>query len=118
MPSVTGDDDRSALGGLEILDFSRVLAGPFATMMLGDLGANVTKVERPGLGDETRAWGPPHDEHGDATYFQAVNRNKHSLTLDLSAPADLARARELACRADVLVENFRPDVMDKLGLGY
>jgi crotonobetainyl-CoA:carnitine CoA-transferase CaiB-like acyl-CoA transferase len=118
MPTVTGGDDSGALDGLEILDFSRVLAGPFATMMLADLGANVTKVERPGVGDETRAWGPPHDEHGDATYFQAVNRNKHSLTLDLSAPSDLARARELARGADVLVENFRPDVMDKLELGY
>ncbi len=118
MPTVNGGDDSGALGGLEILDFSRVLAGPLATMILGDLGASVTKVERPGLGDETRAWGPPHDEHGDATYFQAVNRNKRSLTLDLSAPTDLARARELARGSDVLVENFRPDVMDKLGLGY
>ncbi|MGI9184195.1 MAG: CaiB/BaiF CoA transferase family protein [Solirubrobacteraceae bacterium] len=118
MPIVNGDHDSGALDGLEILDFSRVLAGPFATMMLADLGANVTKVERPGIGDETRAWGPPHDEHGDATYFSAVNRNKHSLTLDLSAPADLARVRALAGAADVLVENFRPDVMDKLGLGY
>jgi crotonobetainyl-CoA:carnitine CoA-transferase CaiB-like acyl-CoA transferase len=118
MPTVNVGDDSGALGGLEILDFSRVLAGPFATMMLADLGANVTKVERPGVGDETRAWGPPHDEHGDATYFQAVNRNKHSVTLDLSAPAHVTRARELARGADVLVENFRPAVMDKLGLGY
>ncbi len=118
MLTVNGSHDSGALHGLEILDFSRVLAGPFATMMLADLGANVTKVERPGVGDETRAWGPPHDDHGDATYFQAVNRNKHSLTLDLSAPADIARVRALAGGADVLVENFRPDVMDKLRLGY
>lgn len=108
----------SSLGGIEVLDFSRVLAGPFATMTLADLGAAVTKVERPGSGDETRSWGPPHDERGDATYFQAVNRNKRSLVLDLHDPADLAAARELACGADVLVENFRPGLMDGLGLGY
>src|SRR3984885_6843249 len=108
----------SALGDVRILDFSRVLAGPFATMLLGDLGAEVIKVERPGIGDETRSWGPPNDEHGDATYFQAVNRNKRSVALDLSTDAGRARARELAAGADVVVENFRPDVMDKLGLGY
>jgi crotonobetainyl-CoA:carnitine CoA-transferase CaiB-like acyl-CoA transferase len=108
----------SALGDVRILDFSRVLAGPFATMMLADLGADVTKVERPGTGDETRSWGPPNDEHGNATYFQAVNRNKHSVALDLASDAGRARAHELAANADVIVENFRPDVMDKLGLGY
>jgi crotonobetainyl-CoA:carnitine CoA-transferase CaiB-like acyl-CoA transferase len=108
----------SALGQLRILDFSRVLAGPFATMMLADLGAEVTKVERPGGGDETRAWGPPLDSRGEATYFQAVNRNKRSLVLDLRDPGDLAEARRLALEADVLVENFRPGVMDGLGLGY
>jgi crotonobetainyl-CoA:carnitine CoA-transferase CaiB-like acyl-CoA transferase len=101
----------SALQQLRVLDFSRVLAGPFATMMLGDLGAEVTKVERPGGGDETRSWGPPFDERGEATYFQAVNRNKSSLRLDLADPGDLAEARRLALEADVLVENFRPDVM-------
>jgi crotonobetainyl-CoA:carnitine CoA-transferase CaiB-like acyl-CoA transferase len=108
----------SALGGLRILDFSRVLAGPFATMMLGDLGAEVIKVERPGAGDETRSWGPPHDAHGRPTYFQSVNRNKFSVTIDLASEAGCARALELAADADVLVENFRPDVMDALGLGY
>ena len=108
----------SALGGVRILDFSRVLAGPFATMMLGDLGAEVIKVERPGIGDETRSWGPPHDAHGQATYFQSVNRNKSSVTLDLATDAGRARAHELAAGADVLVENFRPGVMDGLGLGY
>jgi crotonobetainyl-CoA:carnitine CoA-transferase CaiB-like acyl-CoA transferase len=118
MPTVNGGQTTGALDGLSILDFSRVLAGPFATMMLADLGATVTKVERPGIGDETRTWGPPHDEHGDATYFQAVNRNKQSVVLDLAAPGDFARARELAGDADVIVENFRPEVMDKLGLGY
>jgi crotonobetainyl-CoA:carnitine CoA-transferase CaiB-like acyl-CoA transferase len=83
------DSDRAPgpppLGDLKILDFSRVLAGPFATMMLADLGADVLKVERPGVGDETRSWGPPHDDHGQATYFQAVNRNKRSVAIDLSA---------------------------------
>jgi crotonobetainyl-CoA:carnitine CoA-transferase CaiB-like acyl-CoA transferase len=110
--------DIPPLGPLRILDFSRILAGPFATMLLADLGADVIKVERPGTGDETRSWGPPFDAQGRATYFQSVNRNKHTVVLDLTAPADLARARELARGADVVVENFRPDVMDKLGLGY
>ncbi|MGZ4274830.1 MAG: CaiB/BaiF CoA transferase family protein [Solirubrobacteraceae bacterium] len=110
--------DIPPLGELRILDFSRILAGPFATMMLADLGAAVIKVERPGAGDETRSWGPPFDAQGRATYFQSVNRNKHSVALDLTDARDLARARELAGAADVIVENFRPDVMDKLGLGY
>jgi crotonobetainyl-CoA:carnitine CoA-transferase CaiB-like acyl-CoA transferase len=107
-----------ALGDLRILDFSRVLAGPFATMMLADLGATVTKVERPGAGDETRSWGPPYDARGEATYFQAVNRNKRSVILDLSDETDRRRALELARHSDVVVENFRPGVMDRLGLGY
>ena len=108
----------SALGDLKVLDFSRVLAGPFATMVLADLGAEVVKVERPDGGDDTRAWGPPYDDRGGATYFAAVNRNKDSITLDLSDPADLARARRLALASDVVVENFRPGVMDRLGLGW
>jgi crotonobetainyl-CoA:carnitine CoA-transferase CaiB-like acyl-CoA transferase len=115
---MTSAPTPSALGDLRILDFSRVLAGPFATMMLADLGAEVIKIERPGIGDETRSWGPPNDEHGDATYFQAVNRNKRSVALDLSTDAGRTQARELAAGVDVVVENFRPDVMDKLGLGY
>ncbi len=108
----------SALGRLRILDFSRVLAGPLATMTLADLGAEVTKVERPGSGDDTRSWGPPHDAAGEATYFQAVNRNKRSVALDLRGPEDLAEARRLALAADVVVENFRPGLMAELGLGY
>src|SRR5437763_1277485 len=107
-----------ALVGLQILDFSRVLAGPLATMVLADLGAQVTKVERPGIGDETRSWGPPYDDRGESTYFQSVNRNKASMALDLAHPHDLERARGLAQEADVVVENFRPGVMDRLGLGY
>ena len=107
----------SALGGLKVLDFSRVLAGPLATMVLGDLGAEVTKVERP-AGDDTRQWGPPYDEAGDATYFQSVNRNKDTLVLDLTDADDLARARVLAGEADVVVENFRPGVTARFGLDY
>jgi crotonobetainyl-CoA:carnitine CoA-transferase CaiB-like acyl-CoA transferase len=108
----------AALGQLRIADFSRILAGPLATMLLGDLGADVSKVERPGSGDDTRSWGPPYDPTGEATYFQAVNRNKTSVALDLDNPGDLARARELAIGADVVVENFRPGVMARHGLGY
>jgi len=104
----------SALDNLHVADFSRVLAGPFATMMLADLGATVTKIERPGTGDDTRSWGPPFGEDGEATYFQSVNRNKSSVVLDLNDP----RARELALAADVVVENFRPGLMTGLGLGY
>jgi crotonobetainyl-CoA:carnitine CoA-transferase CaiB-like acyl-CoA transferase len=106
------------LDELRVLDFSRVLAGPFATMMMADLGATVIKVERPGIGDDTRSWGPPYDERGMATYFQSVNRNKTSVVLDLQDPRDRERAAQLATQADVLVENFRPGVMDRLGLGY
>jgi crotonobetainyl-CoA:carnitine CoA-transferase CaiB-like acyl-CoA transferase len=118
MQTMTSRPDQDALGELRILDFSRVLAGPFATMMLADLGATVIKVERPGVGDETRTWGPPYDARGEATYFQSVNRNKDSVVLDLSTEEGLRRARELAADADVVVENFRPGVMDRLGLGY
>jgi crotonobetainyl-CoA:carnitine CoA-transferase CaiB-like acyl-CoA transferase len=108
----------SALDNLRVVDFSRVLAGPFATMMLGDLGADVTKIERRGSGDDTRAWGPPWDETGESTYFQAVNRNKTSIALDFGNAEDLETARQLAVKADVLVENFRPGVMDRFGLDY
>ena len=94
-----------------------MLAGPLATMTLADLGARVVKVERPEAGDDTRSWGPPFSATG-STYFESVNRNKESVCLDLSDPEDLAAARELAVRADVLVENFKPGGMAKLGLGY
>ncbi len=106
-----------ALEGLLVADFSRVLAGPLVSMTLADFGADVVKVEPPG-GDETRAWSPPVDSQGRATFFLAVNRNKRSVELNLKDPEDLALARELARRADVLVENFRPGTMDRLGLGY
>jgi crotonobetainyl-CoA:carnitine CoA-transferase CaiB-like acyl-CoA transferase len=108
---------EGALDGLLVADFSRVLAGPLCTQTLGDLGADVVKVERPGEGDDTRTWGPPFAEQG-ATYFLGLNRNKRSLALDLADPGDAALARRLADRADVLVESFRPGTIDRLGLGY
>jgi len=115
------DHSRAAtsrpLDGILVADFSRVLAGPLATVTLADLGARVIKVERPGSGDDTRGWGPPFSATG-ATYFESVNRNKESLCLDLADDADLAVARALALKADVLVENFKPGGMDRLGLGY
>ena len=89
----------SALGRLRILDFSRVLAGPLATMILADLGAEVTKVERPGGGDDTRSWGPPTTPRGEATYFQAVNRNKRSVALDLGDPGGPGRGAAARARA-------------------
>jgi crotonobetainyl-CoA:carnitine CoA-transferase CaiB-like acyl-CoA transferase len=106
-----------ALDGLLVADFSRVLAGPLCTQTLGDLGADVVKVERPGAGDDTRSWGPPFVEQG-STYYLGLNRNKRSVTLDLGDPEDNALARRLADRADVLVESFRPGTIDRLGLGY
>lgn len=106
------------LNDLVVLDFSRVLAGPLATMLLADHGATVIKVERPGAGDDTRSWGPPYAEDGTATYFLSVNRNKRSVAIDLSTPEGREQALQLADRADVVVENFRPGVMDRLGLGY
>jgi CoA:oxalate CoA-transferase len=104
------------LAGLLVADFSRVLAGPFAAMMLADLGARVVKVERPGTGDDSRTYGPFVD--GRSLYFARVNRGKESIALDLKDAADLDVARRLVARADVLVENYRPGVMARLGLGW
>src|SRR3954465_3196907 len=103
------------LDGLLVADFSRVLAGPLASMLLGDLGADVVKVERPDGGDDTRAWGPPWRD-GEATYSLGLNRNKRSIALDLGDEADRALARRLGERADVLLESFRPGLMAKWGL--
>jgi crotonobetainyl-CoA:carnitine CoA-transferase CaiB-like acyl-CoA transferase len=103
------------LSGLIVADFSRVLAGPFAAMTLGDLGADVIKVERPGAGDDTRAWGPPWRD-GDSTYYLGLNRNKRSVALDLTDPEDRELARRLAMRADVIIESFRPGLMASWGL--
>lgn len=109
---------EGALAGIVVADFGRVLAAPYATMMLADLGAQVIKIERPGIGDETRGWQPPVTADGRSTYFEAINRNKTSRALDLKDPADLAAARELAQHADVVVENFLPGTMHRLGLSY
>jgi formyl-CoA transferase len=108
---------------VRVVDLTRALAGPYATMMLADAGADVLKVERPGTGDDSRGWGPPFvtppDDPGarESTYFLSVNRGKRSVELDLKDAADLGRLRDLIAGADVLVENFRPGVMESLGLG-
>jgi crotonobetainyl-CoA:carnitine CoA-transferase CaiB-like acyl-CoA transferase len=104
------------LAGIRVVDLTRVLAGPFCSMMLGDMGAEVIKVEEPGRGDDTRSW-PPF-LGGEATYFLSVNRNKKSLTVNLKAPDGQAIVRKLAAKSDVVLENFRPGTMDRLGLGY
>ncbi len=107
---------RPPLSGVRVIDMTRVLAGPFCTMSLGDMGAEVIKIEEPGKGDDTRGW-PPF-VHGEATYFLSVNRNKKSLTLDLKAPDGQEILRRLLAAADVVVENFRPGTMERLGFGY
>jgi crotonobetainyl-CoA:carnitine CoA-transferase CaiB-like acyl-CoA transferase len=105
------------LQDIVVADFSRVLAGPLCTTTLGDLGADVVKVERPDGGDDTRAWGPPWHDEG-ATYYLGLNRNKRSVALDLKDPTDVAAAQELARRADVVIENFRAGALARYGLGY
>ena len=107
-----------ALDGIRVADFSRVLAGPLATMILADLGADVIKIERPGTGDDTRGWGPPWTADGESSYYLGANRNKRSIALDLKEPADLATARAIAVRSDVVIENFRPGVMARAGLDH
>ena len=105
------------LDGVKVADFSRVLAGPLASMMLADFGADVLKIERPS-GDDTRSWVPPVDAYGMGTYFSSVNRNKRSVVCDLATPLGLAEARVIALAADVVIENFRPGVMERYGLDY
>jgi formyl-CoA transferase len=105
------------LSGIRVLDFSRILAGPYGTMMLGDLGADVIKVERPGVGDDTRTWGPPF-AGGESAYYLCCNRNKRSISIDLKNPRGAQLARELAEVSDVLVENFTPGLMKGFGLDY
>ena len=108
---------RGPLAGIRVADFSRVLAGPYATMMLADFGADVIKIESP-AGDDTRAWRPPVDAQGGSTYFAGLNRNKRSVVCDLATEAGLAEAHRLAASADVVVENFRPGVMARFGLDF
>lgn len=105
------------LTSIKVLDMSRVLAGPLCTMILGDMGADVIKVERPDGGDETRGWGPPFDADGQCAYFLSVNRNKLAIVADLRAQADLDLVRRLAREADVVVENFLPGTLERRGWG-
>ena len=105
------------LAGRRILDLSRVLAGPWCTMILGDLGAEIIKVENPKGGDDTRAWGPPWAS-GESAYYLCANRNKKSVAIDLSCPAGQAAVKELAATSDVLVENYKLGGLDKYGLDY
>jgi formyl-CoA transferase/CoA:oxalate CoA-transferase len=105
------------LDGITVLDLTRVLSGPYCTMMLGDLGARVIKVEQPGKGDDTRAWGPPFLDR-ESAYFLSINRNKESVTLDFKKPSGRSVLDRLLGKCDVLVENFRPGTLDKLGLDY
>jgi crotonobetainyl-CoA:carnitine CoA-transferase CaiB-like acyl-CoA transferase len=104
------------LRGVRVLDLTRVLAGPLCTMILGDLGADVLKVERPGTGDETRGWGPPFDSRGESGYYLSVNRNKKGMVADLDQPADVQLLRSLAEGARVVVDNFRPGTLERRGL--
>lgn len=110
------DLKNGPLDGIRVLDLTRVLAGPYCTMFLGDLGAEVVKIEQPGVGDDTRGWGPPF-AGGESAYFLCINRNKKSVTVDLKSAEGIALIRRLAEKADVLVDNFRPGTMRRLGLG-
>jgi formyl-CoA transferase len=116
-PMTEPSGTERALSGVRVLDLSRILAGPFCTMMLGDLGAEVIKVERPGTGDDTRTWGPPFSG-GESAYFLCCNRNKRSIAVDLGKPQGRELVRELAKASDVLVENFTPGLMKRFGLDY
>src|SRR5688572_17560232 len=104
------------LNALRVLDLSRVLAGPLCTMTLGDMGAKVIKIEKPGSGDETRGWGPPFDDRGESAYYLSVNRNKMSATADLDLPADREFVLGLLAAADVVVDNFRPGALERRGI--
>jgi formyl-CoA transferase len=108
---------RLPLDGIRVVDLTRVMTGPYCTMMLGDLGADVIKVELPGKGDDTRAWGPPFDD-GESVYYLSINRNKRSIALDLKSDSGCDALWRLIERADVVVENFSPGTADRLGFGY
>jgi formyl-CoA transferase/CoA:oxalate CoA-transferase len=105
------------LHGITVLDLTRVLSGPYCTMLLADMGARVIKVEQPGKGDDTRAWGPPFLQ-GESAYFLSINRNKESVTLDFKHPDGRGLLNQLISHADILVENFRPGTLDEIGFGY
>jgi len=105
------------LDAITVLDLTRVLSGPYCTMLLGDMGARVIKIEQPGKGDDTRAWGPPFIK-GESAYFLSINRNKQSVTIDFKQPEGRKLLEQLVAQCDVLVENFRPGTLDKVGLDY
>jgi len=104
------------LKSVKVLDLTRVLAGPLCTMTLGDLGADIIKVERPGSGDDTRGWGPPFDDRGESSYYLSINRNKKSIALDLNDPADRKMIRDLAASADVIVDNYKVGTLESRGI--
>src|SRR5262245_3504488 len=110
-------DSSGPLSGIVVADFSRVLAGPYCTMLLADLGADVIKVESPG-GDDTRHWVPPVNDDGIGTYYLSINRNKRSIVLDFADPDDNEVAHALAGRADVFIQNFKPGGLNRFGLDY
>jgi crotonobetainyl-CoA:carnitine CoA-transferase CaiB-like acyl-CoA transferase len=110
-------NQKTCLKGLRVIDFTRVVAGPYSTSILGDLGADVIKIERPGTGDDSRGWGPPFVGEV-SSYFLGLNRNRRSVAIDLQTADGIEIARRLVADADVIVESFRPGVMDRLGLGY
>src|SRR5438105_14345937 len=109
---------NGALSHIRVLDLSRVLAGPWATQVLADLGAEVIKVERPGTGDDTRGWGPPwvHEQSGESAYFASTNRGKKSITVDLSHPEGQEIVRKLSAQSDVLLENYKAGALERYGL--
>ncbi len=121
---MTAHTKQGPLAGVKVLDMSRILAGPSSTQLLGDYGADVVKIERPGMGDDTRKWGPPYvkdaegNETGESAYYLAANRNKRSVAVDIATPEGTALIRELAAKADVLVENYKLGGLKKYGLDY
>ena len=120
---MTNSNTPMALAGIKVLDLSRILAGPYAAQMFADLGADVVKVENPDGGDDTRKWGPPFTKNADgsrddAAYFSACNRNKRSVTIDFSTKDGADLVRQLAAKADILIENFKPGGLQKYGLDY
>jgi len=124
---MTNDEPALASGplaGLRVLDLSRILAGPSCTQLLGDYGADVIKIEKPGLGDDTRAWGPPFvtgadgNPTGESAYYLSANRNKRSVALDIATPDGAAKVKALAKHCDIVIENFKTDGLRKYGLNH